>query len=303
MSNIPAEVITKLSNYQNQIWQTTSLTVSEACGTSVNFANPICMSTKTADLYAELGSPMMVIQFSFAGLPENSQVVLLAQETVTDLANAILPEPVQEIDENIVADLRAVMEGIVQGICLAIGNVKNDTVVASGLSIRYQIFSFPPNLQKSEEVVRTQIAVTGEDINGTAIWLLDSETAHSILGMTIEEADTMPFQQVVGGAADATAGRQLHPLEDANGLELLMDIPLEISVELGRVKMLVKDVVELGTGSIVEIDKAAGEPVDVMVNGRLVARGEVVVIEDNFGVRLTEILNPQERLQRLGEVA
>jgi flagellar motor switch protein FliN/FliY len=62
-------------------------------------------------------------------------------------------------------------------------------------------------------------------------------------------------------------------------------------------------VVELGTGSIVEIDKAAGEPVDVMVNGRLVARGEVVVIEDNFGVRLTEILNPQERLQRLGEVA
>jgi flagellar motor switch protein FliN/FliY len=67
--------------------------------------------------------------------------------------------------------------------------------------------------------------------------------------------------------------------------------------------MLVKDIVELGTGSIVEIDKAAGEPVDVMVNGRLVAKGEVVVIEDNFGVRLTEILNPQERISRLGDAA
>lgn len=303
MSNIPAEVVTKFANHQSQIWQTTSLTVSEACGTAINFANPLCVATKTADLYAELGAPMMVIQFAFAGLPENSQVVLLPQETVADLANAILPDPVQEIDENIVADLRSVMEGIVQGICLAVGNVKNDTVVASGLSIRFQIFSFPPNLQRAEEVVRTQIAVTGEEVNGTAIWLLDSDTAHSILGMTIEEPDASPFQQVDGGVADNSATRNLHPLEDASGLELLLDIPLEISVELGRVKMLVKDVVELGTGSIVEIDKAAGEPVDVMVNGRLVARGEVVVIEDNFGVRLTEILNPQERLQRLGEVA
>jgi flagellar motor switch protein FliN/FliY len=302
MSNIPQEVVNKLGNLQSQIWQTTSLTVSEACGAAINFANPLTVSTKTADLYAEHVSPMMVIQFAFAGLPENSQVVLLPPETISDIANSILPNPVQEIDENIVADLRQAMEGVVQGICLAVGNIKNETVVASGLSIRYQIFNFPPNLQKSEEVVRSQVAVTGEDINGIAIWLMDTETAHSILGMQIEEPDTIPFQQVSGGASDGN-NRPVHPLEDANGLELLMDIPLEISVELGRVKMLVKDVVELGTGSIVEIDKAAGEPVDVMVNGRLVARGEVVVIEDNFGVRLTEILNPQERLQRLGEVA
>ena len=64
-----------------------------------------------------------------------------------------------------------------------------------------------------------------------------------------------------------------------------------------------REVVELGTGSVVEIDKAAGEPVDVIVNGRLVARGEVVVIEDNFGVRITEILNPTDRLNKLGEAA
>jgi flagellar motor switch protein FliN/FliY len=81
-----------------------------------------------------------------------------------------------------------------------------------------------------------------------------------------------------------------------------MDVPLEISVELGRVKMMVRDVLELGSGAIIEIDKAAGEPVDVMVNGTLVARGEVVVIEDNFGVRITEIVSV-ERPTRLGEVA
>jgi flagellar motor switch protein FliN/FliY len=80
-------------------------------------------------------------------------------------------------------------------------------------------------------------------------------------------------------------------------MDVLLDVPLEISVELGRVKMVVRDVLDLGTGSIVEVDKAAGEPVDVMVNGRLVAKGEVVVIEDNFGVRITEILNPAERFR------
>jgi len=71
-------------------------------------------------------------------------------------------------------------------------------------------------------------------------------------------------------------------------------------VELGRVTMLIRELLEVGTGSIVELQKAAGEPVEVLVNGRLIARGEVVVVEDNFAVRITEILSPAERIQRLG---
>ncbi len=301
MSNIPSEVINRLGSVQSQIWQATSLAVTESSNAAINFGNPLTVAAKMADLYAEFSSPMMVIQFAFAGMPENPQVVLLPQETIADLANIMLPEPVEDIDENIIPELRPALEGIVQGICLAVGNIKNETVVASGLSIRFQIFSFPPNFQSSTEVVRTAVAISGEELNGNGIWLLDSETAHHILGIAVEESDSSPFPQMEGGL-DAQADRS-GAVEDSNGLELLMDIPLEITVELGRMRMLVKDVVELGTGSIIEIDKTAGEPVDVMVNGRLVARGEVVVIEDNFGVRLTEILNPQERLQKLGEVA
>ena len=76
-----------------------------------------------------------------------------------------------------------------------------------------------------------------------------------------------------------------------------------MSVSFGHAQLPLKDVLKLTTGSIVELDKLAGEPVDVMVNGRAVARGEVVVIEDNFGVRITEVLNPSERIARLGEAA
>ncbi len=316
MSNIPVETVNKFTALQNQIWQTASLTVSEAANMAVNFSSPLVVPTKTSDLYSEIGAPMLVIQFALANLPENSTVVLINQETVAGLASLIKGETVAEIDDNLIAELRPMFEGLVQGICMAIGNSKNEAVVASGLSIRYQIFSFPPNMLKADELLRIQVAVTADDESGTAIWLVDSETAHHILGIEMQDTDhilgiEMPHEEAESPAfgtlqqtmPSAQAAMPAAKTSDPGSLELLLDIPLEISVELGRVKMLVKEVVELGTGSIIEIDKAAGEPVDVLVNGRLVARGEVVVIEDNFGVRITEILTPQERLSKLGEVA
>ena len=175
-----------------------------------------------------------------------------------------------------------------------------EPVVATGLTLRFQTFAFPPNMQRGEDLVRTQIALSGEDLNGSAIWLMDMESAAYALGQELDTGASSPFASM---PEDGTG--VLHPLlaNEISGLDLVRDIPLEISVELGRVKMLVKEVLELGTGSIVEIDKAAGEPVDVMVNGLKVARGEVVVIEDNFGVRITEVINPNDRLGQMGEVA
>ncbi|HEY3330511.1 MAG TPA: flagellar motor switch protein FliN [Capsulimonadaceae bacterium] len=79
------------------------------------------------------------------------------------------------------------------------------------------------------------------------------------------------------------------------GFDRVQDIPLEISVELGRTRLLIRDILELGVGSIIELEKMAGEPVDLLANGLLIARGEVVVIEDNFGVRITEIITALDR--------
>ncbi|MGC8819958.1 MAG: flagellar motor switch phosphatase FliY [Fervidobacterium sp.] len=82
-------------------------------------------------------------------------------------------------------------------------------------------------------------------------------------------------------------------------LQLLFDVPLNITVELGRTKLTLKEVMELGVGSLIELDKLTGEPVDVYVNNKLIAHGEVVVIDENFGVRITEIVSPKERLYSL----
>lgn len=86
---------------------------------------------------------------------------------------------------------------------------------------------------------------------------------------------------------------------DQNNLNLLMDIPLKVTVELGRTQKQIKDILEMSQGSIIELDKLAGEPVDILVNNKLIAKGEVVVIDENFGVRVTDILSQWDRIQKL----
>jgi flagellar motor switch protein FliN/FliY len=82
-------------------------------------------------------------------------------------------------------------------------------------------------------------------------------------------------------------------------LELLLDVPLHVTVELGRTRMTIQELLSLGPGSVVELDKVAGEPLDIVVNDRLVARGEAVVVNDKFGIRITDIVSKSERLARL----
>ncbi len=99
------------------------------------------------------------------------------------------------------------------------------------------------------------------------------------------------FQQLSEPSAPATT----------RNIDLLMDVNLPISIELGRTRMSISDILALGPGSVVELAKLAGEPVDVLVNQKIIARGEVVVIDENFGVRVTQLMTPEERLKTLGE--
>lgn len=87
---------------------------------------------------------------------------------------------------------------------------------------------------------------------------------------------------------------------DSKSLDLILDIPLTVTVELGRCKMLINDLLQLGQGSVIELTKLVGEPLEVLVNQKLVARGEVVVVNEKFGVRLTDIVTTMERVQSLG---
>ena len=119
---------------------------------------------------------------------------------------------------------------------------------------------------------------------------VEDEGAGAGAGETAVEEQEGDTNQEEGGKADE--------VKEAN-LDLILDIPLSVTVELGRSKMLINDLLQLGQGSVVELTKLVGEPLEVLVNDKLVARGEVVVVNEKFGVRLTDIVTPMERVKSL----
>jgi len=95
------------------------------------------------------------------------------------------------------------------------------------------------------------------------------------------------------------ATRSVESSAGGGNMEFILDIPLEVTVELGRTKLLVHELLKLGQGSVIELSKLAGETLEVLANQKLIARGEAVVINEKFGVRLTEVVSPMERIERL----
>jgi len=115
-----------------------------------------------------------------------------------------------------------------------------------------------------------------------------------------EDVEALEDIEDIDAGEDADeAGESAVPGGEAKSLDLILDIPLTVSVELGRSKMLINDLLQLGQGSVIELTKLVGEPLEVLVNQKLVARGEVVVVNEKFGVRLTDIVSPMERVQSL----
>jgi flagellar motor switch protein FliN/FliY len=107
-----------------------------------------------------------------------------------------------------------------------------------------------------------------------------------------DPATPAPFAHLQPATAGTTGS--------GNDINLILDIPVQLTVELGRTRIPIKHILQLAQGSVVELETMAGEPMDVLVNGYLIAQGEVVVVNDKFGIRLTDIVTPSERMRRLG---
>jgi len=116
------------------------------------------------------------------------------------------------------------------------------------------------------------------------------------LAAVVNELEAAPAPAAPAGKPDKMSGI---PDTSHRNLSLILDIPLRVAVELGRTKMVVNDLLNLGQGSVIELSKLAGEPMEVLVNDKLVARGEAVVVNEKFGVRLTDIISPSERVEQL----
>ncbi|AYF43438.1 MULTISPECIES: flagellar motor switch protein FliN [Halobacteriovorax] len=112
----------------------------------------------------------------------------------------------------------------------------------------------------------------------------------------LENFNTMEVEKL---ADEIRAGDDAINKLKVQNLDFILDIPLKVTVELGRTEVIIKDLLQLGQGSVLELDKLAGEPLEILVNGKLVAKGEVVVVNEKFGIRLTDIISPIERIENL----
>jgi len=123
----------------------------------------------------------------------------------------------------------------------------------------------------------------------------ENETTTSSLELA-SDMNHIPVKEIVD---EVKAGDDALNKLKVQNLDFILDIPLKVTVELGRTSVMIKDLLQLGQGSVLELDKLAGEPLEILVNGKLIAKGEVVVVNEKFGIRLTDIISPIERIETL----
>jgi flagellar motor switch protein FliN/FliY len=121
-------------------------------------------------------------------------------------------------------------------------------------------------------------------------------------GSEVAREVTGPAETVAPAAFTNFSATPAAPAGAVNDINMILDIPVQLTVELGRTKIPIKHILQLAQGSVVELEALAGEPMDVLVNGYLIAQGEVVVVNDKFGIRLTDIVTPSERMRRLSRL-
>jgi len=194
------------------------------------------------------------ITAKFSGAASGEVVVVVGQ----DLADALKESPLGELD--LTAAVRPALE--------AAGRVFGPVVLDPG--------------QLMEPAVALS-AIAAKD-GAIAVPLLDGGEVRAVIALAL---NPWPADAGPGGVATRKSGAAIR-----GGLDMLHDVEMEVSAELGRTRMSVRELLSLSPGAIVELDRAAGSPADLLVNGRLIARGEVVVVDENFGIRITEIVTP-----------
>lgn len=167
----------------------------------------------------------------------------------------------------------------------------------------------PQETQEPGDEPELELPESVDDVGGgTGEAAIEDEWAAAVAEQRAAEAGHAGDDDEVAFEPPSVSSAQsmFKPLTDTAGgtgrsgeLDMLLDIPVKLTVELGRTKIPIRNILQLAQGSVIELDELAGEPMDVLVNGCLIAQGEVVVVNEKFGVRLTDIITPSERLKRL----
>jgi flagellar motor switch protein FliN/FliY len=236
-----------------------ALAAAEAAVSLLPASSPLSAGTPTRDA-SEITLEGQVIRARFAGAAQGEILVMVAQ----DLVEALNDTPLGSLD---------VTQAVRPAIEAAAGTL--GPVVVD-----------PGNVTDTADALASLVAE-----GGALVPLTDGTEVRGVVGLLVKVDVAVPTAAAEPPAA-STADRPA--ASPRTGLDLLHDVEMEVTAEIGRTRMSVRELLSLTPGGIVELDRAAGAPADLLVNGKLIARGEVVVIDENFGIRVTEIVSPSE---------
>ena len=322
---------TELGTLASELAQTMSMTLSTITAKTVEISNPQIQVVNRSDFLSALKGKNVQLSADYTEGLKGSHSYVISEQVARQVAALMMAQ-----EEGDLTDMA--LSALTEGFSQLSGGALSVITERSGTSVRTealgaQIKEKPEEIETPQgEFVRVRYDFKGDGKSSNIHEILDMNAAKSLAqgllmkkGMGLQQTGSTPQQgessfqpgiqnaQVYSTDASHSGGPgnvgvqpvQFSPLSPARdtgitgNIGLLMDVSMQLTVELGRTKMLIKDILGMGEGTIVELDKLVGEPVDLLVNGKLIAKGEVVVIDENFGVRVTDIISPMERISSL----
>jgi flagellar motor switch protein FliN/FliY len=248
--------------------------------------------TTTADLLTRVPLPWVLLELPYARGLSGGHWLILGKSSGLILGHALAGDGAGEALELQPSHVEAIQDTLNQ----VLGSVSTALMPVVERSIGFG----PVTLHLIEDTGEVPSDLSAQH---ERVWLVRAE-ATGPDGFRVEFTLTVGSDLareivMLGAGADAGAAQASRPDPSPGGIGLILDVTLPVSVELGRARMQIQDVLKLAPGSIVELDKSAGDPVEILINGCAIAKGEVVVIDENFGVRLTSIVTATERIKTL----
>lgn len=265
---------------------------------------PETKTTALDKLKGELTEDVFVTELSYKKPFSGLTYIIIDKRTGAIIADLMMggdgASPPDEINELYLGAVGEAASQMMNSFTSTLSNLIGSEVSVSFAKVRVinlakEQSDLPLLKEKSLVQVSSKMKIEGLAEESPLIHLLSASLAKAIIAAKAAPAGVPGVVHPVQFAPLKPGGTR----EVSANIDLLMDVPMKVSVELGRTSMLVKNVLGLGAGSVVELDKMAGETVDFLVNGKLIAKGAVVVIDENFGLRITDIISPSERLDSL----
>lgn len=291
----------------NQAFSLSSITTKTV--TITNIATTI---GNLSNLQQMLSGRMLEAKVSYTGSVGGNIYYFIGENEALAVASLMMGQKEENLNDMVAQVLKEAFSQMVASSDSALttrfgGNFSNKSIETSVLEDASTV-----NIEGSLAIVNGTASVDGEFENAPYIFAIELPLLKSLIGNSKSAGNNSSSNLGAGDfnnqelehtnqlGVQHAEFNSLMPASDIQGtgnIGLLMDVTMNMTVELGRATMTIRDILGLGEGSIIELQKLAGEPVDLLVNGKLIAKGEVVVIDENFGVRVTDIINPMDRLR------